>query len=145
MDNLDFKTIILSVPHSGTRFLQQRFDVIKCYHTWGKWEDVRQICEEAEKIYVPMRHPKDVKDSWIRRDRFKNKRGIYMWYMAWYQLQAMDSMFDLDVICVDKKEDERIDDWTVVGHDELPWPSNFHDVYWDILFHLPIVERHYER
>lgn len=66
--------------------------------------------------------------------------------MSWYQLQACDELFDLDVICVDKQEDPRIKNWEKIGAEshEMPMPGQFQDVYWDILFHLPIVARNYE-
>ena len=109
------RSIVLSVPHSGTRFVHEHMNTESYHHTWDKWECMVENCKTADHIYVAMRHPKDVRMSWIRRGVLHNKRSIYRWYMSWYQLQACDELFDLDVICVDKQEDPRIKNWEKIG------------------------------
>lgn len=66
-----------------------------------------------------------------------------MWYRSWYQLHALDMLFDLDVVCVDK--DERVAGIPVVGHDPGYEKFDLVDVSVDSLWELPIVNRHYER
>ena len=65
--------------------------------------------------------------------------------MAWGCLHTLDQMMDLDVICVDKRIDPRIDDWTPVSNGDgririrgNPHKTDLHSVY-----NLPIVRRHY--
>lgn len=99
----------------------------------------------ATKIYVPLRNPYDIWISWCRRKRLDTPAQIQGWYRSWYQLHALDMMYDLDVICVDQQKDERITSWKVVGHDPGYDKFELVDVNLASLWELPIVWRHYEK
>jgi hypothetical protein len=138
------KEIIMSVPHTGTRFVRKHFNNIPYYHTWLKWEDVMLRAEQADKIYLPLRHPEQVHRSWLVRERFYEPSGTFRWYTAWQQLQMVYHLFDCDVICVDKQEDGRIKNWAPVGHEDRPLPAkDDYPARWDVLFQLPVVKHHY--
>jgi hypothetical protein len=119
------EAIIVSIPHTGTRFLKERLGIEKSVHTHSKWESLyKQV--EGKQIIAPLRHPNDVWESWARR---KNPPGTgrkahdsvmepfpyATFFSAWYNMHTLDMMFDVDFICVDKCDDPRITDWTPVG------------------------------
>lgn len=131
--------IIISVPHSGTRFLMQRLGVSNHAHTHWPWEQLWSKLAGAEPI-VALRNPVDVWQSWYKRsgDRFPHTE----FFLAWGVLHTLDCMMELDVICVDKQEDSRITDWSpvdaYVSKYPLPPVEDLRSLYG-----LPIVKRHY--
>lgn len=136
--------IIVSVPHSGTRFLKKRLEVSEHEHAnanWLKlWEKV-----EGRHIIVPLRKPADVWRSWCRRwpdDAVLNWAAGF--FVSWTVLHALDQLCELDVICIDKCQDPRITDWQAVGDKDngaAGW--KLHKVDLRPLYKLPIVNRHY--
>ena len=56
----------------------------------------------------------------------------------------LDFKYDLDVICVDKQEDPRINDWSKVG-DEDGSRARWQLIKIDQrpMYHLPLVMKHY--
>ncbi len=137
--------MILSVPHSGTRFLMNRFGEKKYAHTTWEWGLIWELLDELphETPIVPLRDPVQVWRSWCRRNKAETfPYGEF--FLGWGQLHALDQMMELDVICVDKKEDPRIDDWTSVGSADGNC-ANWKLIRCDLrsLYELPIVKRHY--
>lgn len=116
----------------------------KYYHTWLRYKNVMAKARHADKIYIPLRHPQDVMHSWRKRERLHDVDGVWRWYMAWWQLQAVYENFECDVICVDKQEDPRITDWSKVGHRDNEPTKDQVVARWDVLFQLPVVYDHYE-
>ena len=64
--------------------------------------------------------------------------------MAWGCLQAVANMFEVDVICVDKQQDARINDWAPIGNEDASRAR------WELIktdqramFNLPLVRQHY--
>ena len=137
------KPVIVSVPHTGTRFLKSHFNADHV-HTMYPWNELLERLEGYDHLIVPLRHPKEVWESWCRRDKFNNPHRIAIWYACWWNLHALSLVTDLDVICIDKKDDERIKDWKIVGHD--PGYSKYArvDIALSTLWHLPIVAENYE-
>lgn len=141
--------IIVSIPHTGTRFLCERLGVEKRVHTHSKWESLYSQVE-GKHIIAPLRNPPDVWESWARR---KNPPGTEhsakmepfpyaTFFSAWYNMHTLDMMFDVDFICVDKCEDHRITDWSPVGHGDkgtVVRPAT----ELRPLYYLPFVRRHY--
>lgn len=136
--------IIVSVPHSGTRFLKKRLGIKDHVHAnanWVKlWEEV-----EGREVIVPLRKPPSVLRSWCRR---RADRELVNWIAqfcaSWFILHALDQMMELDYICIDKCEDPRIDDWTKVGDEDgshVRW--KLHKVDLRPIYKLPFVDRHY--
>ena len=137
--------MILSVPHSGTRFLMERLGDTEFAHTTWGWDMIWAKLEKSqhEEPIVPMRDPFEVWRSWCRR----NKADAFPYadfFLAWGKLHALDQMMELDVICVDKKEDPRIDDWSNIGNGDANH-SDWKLIRCDLrhLYELPIVKRHY--
>ena len=134
--------IIVSVPHSGTRFLKERLGVKDHVHTTGYWSELVQLLENKKAI-VPLRKPASVWRSWCRRHEAGNfPYGEF--FLAWGALHALDQTMELDVICVDKQEDSRIVDWAPVGNEDQ------NRARWELikadlrpLYKLPIIYRHY--
>jgi hypothetical protein len=108
--------IIVSVPHCGTRFLKERLDVKDHVHTTESWPDLVERIR-GRKLFVPLRKPDSVWRSWCRR---ADKRNFPYaeYYLAWATLQMVANQFEVDVICVDKKQDPRLDDWRAVGDED---------------------------
>jgi hypothetical protein len=131
--------IIVSIPHTGTRFLQQRLGVEKSVHTISKWGSLyNQV--EGKQIFAPLRHPTDVWKSWARR-----KKGPFPYaefFSAWYIMHTLDMLFDVDFICLDKRDDPRITDWAPIGQDD-PGNPGVPLIELRPLFSLPFVKKHY--
>lgn len=136
--------IIVSVPHSGTRFLKERLSIAHHCHTHTNW---RKLYEEIQgkHIIVPLRRPDEVWRSWCRR---RDPDSVLMWVGAFFQgwciLHTLDQMYELDFICIDKQEDLRISDWSKVGDGDENGPR------WKLLkvdlrplYKLPFVQEHY--
>jgi len=134
--------IIVSVPHCGTRFLKERLGIKEHVHTHQSWNAAWDRVEGRE-VIVPLREPSLVLRSWCRREH-PRKFPVGTFFMAWSFLHAIDQMIDVDVICVDKQEDPRIDDWTPIGEEDgshAGWKLHKFDLR--PIHNLPIVQRHY--
>jgi len=133
------ESIIVSIPHTGTRFLQERLGVEKSVHTISKWSSLyNQV--EGKQIFAPLRHPTDVWVSWARRK--KDPFPYAEFFSAWYLMHTLDMLFDVDFICLDKRDDPRITDWAPIGHDD-PGSPGLPLIELRPLFFLPFVNRHY--
>jgi len=64
--------------------------------------------------------------------------------VAWGLLQVLDSVMDLDIICVDKQQDSRITDWSKVGDGDRS-RADWKLIKTDLrpVYTLPVVSRHY--
>lgn len=61
-------TVIVSIQHTGTRFLKRELGSPDCYHvTPQNMRTIRGLTDTF--IAVPMRHPARVYESWTRRGR----------------------------------------------------------------------------
>ena len=133
--------MILSVPHSGTRFLKDRLSDPEHCHTHWSWDRITERLSSCDQPpIVPLRNPLDVWASWCRRNGTTNF-PYTEFFLAWGQLHTLDQMMELDVICVDRKDDPRIDDWTpvgVFGTEQVILPIDLRSLHT-----LPIVERHF--
>ena len=137
------REIVVSVMHSGTHFLKAHFDVRESFHAHWSWEQLVQEAAAADVIYVPLRHPREIMESWIRRERLSCTQGRERWYTSWTQLHALDAMFDLDVVAVDLHKDPRIKNWSPVMSKRPLAPRKWSKVEWEPILQLPIVKRHY--
>lgn len=138
---MDQASIIVSVPHSGTRFLMERLGIDIHAHTSWSWERLIKTIG-VRRLIVPLRDPVSVWTSWARR----SSRDVFPFaefFFAWAGLHTLDTMFSLDVICIDKQSDPRITDWSPVGNTQVArfesFPADLRAVY-----SLPIVKRYYE-
>jgi len=134
--------IIVSIPHTGTRFLQERLGVEKYVHTHSKWDSLYKRVKD-KKIIAPLRNPPDVWKSWARRKNPKTEPFPYaMFFSAWYNMHTLDMLFDVDFICVDKCADERITDWTPIGTGDYgPYSKPLIELR--PLYYLPYVRQRY--
>jgi hypothetical protein len=134
--------IIVSVPHSGSHFLKKHLQATHIHHTWLEWDGLVRLCKEAEHIYVPLRHPRDIFESWGKRKQMNNPT---QWYRAWIHLQALDDLFDLDIVAVDQQKDERIRCWRPENHVTTSQQRGALEssVFWEPLLGLPIISRYY--
>ena len=107
-------SVIVSVQHTGSRFLAERLDIDKSniIHTFTELSQVVKDIQ-GRKILSPIRRPKDVWESWCKRGRPNYAKFMY----SFFTLGALASMYPVDFIAVDKQEDSRIDDWSKVCHD----------------------------
>lgn len=138
------RKIVVSVPHSGTRFIRKRLGVEDYIHTSASWEKLWQEVKGRE-IVVPLRSPSTVWRSWCRRE---SGRDVLQWspgfFVAWTVLHALDRLFELDVICIDTQQDPRIADWTAEGDKDASGTGwKLHKVDLRPLYKLPIVAEHF--
>lgn len=136
--------IIVSIPHTGTRFLKDRLGIEEHVHTNANWVRILERVN-GKRIVSPLRSPYQVWRSWCRR---RDEPSINNWvghfFASFYQMHALDQMFDIDFVCVDKREDERIEDWSRVGDgdpDHVKW--KLHRVDLRVLYKIPFVNEHY--
>lgn len=134
--------IIASIPHSGTRFLKRRLGIDEHIHIGPDWYVLLEKTQDRE-IVVPLRSPSDIWRSWCRRNA-PDKFPYSQFFVAWGCLHALDQMLELDVVCIDKRDDPRITDWSEVGCEDAgvaAWKLLKVDLR--PLYELPIVKRHY--
>lgn len=136
--------IIVSIPHTGTRFLKDRLDIEHHIHTHTNWVTLYERVKNKH-IIVPLRNPSTVWRSWCRR---KDEEEVLNWapqfFASWYIMHTLDQLFDLDIICIDKQVDERITDWGKVGDSDnshAKW--KLHKVDLRVLYKIPLVQRNY--
>lgn len=138
MDN-----IIVSIPHTGTRFLKERLGIDKHIHTIVDWDSLmREI--EGKYIIAPLRNPKDVWMSDVRRWlKWDAEDNVSRFVAAWYVMHALTLFRDIDFIPVDLQQDDRITDWTPVSG-ELDRNNKKHpQICLRRIYALPFVERYY--
>ena len=136
--------IIISVPHSGTRFLKKRLGIEQHVHANANWLKLVEDIGDKQ-IIAPLRSPESVWRSWCRRRHSDDLTNwVAQFFASWFVLHALDQLYDIDYICVDKREDSRITDWTKVGdQDENHGQWKLHKVDLRPLFKLPLVQKHY--
>jgi hypothetical protein len=139
----DRDTIIVSIPHSGTRFLKERFAIEQHIHTIEPWE---KICEavEGKNIIAPLRSPMNVFRSWCRRRAPKEPFPYTAMVGAWYVMHALTLVLaNIDFINIDKAKDSRITDWRPVGgKDPGDWSlRELTDIH--ALHKIPFVRKHF--
>ncbi len=135
-------SIIVSVPHCGTRFLQNRLGIKDHIHTLAEWDSLlRRV--QGRKVYVPLRNPPDVWRSWCRRN-LAHKFPYGQFFLAWGNLQHLASLYEIDIICIDHQSDSRITDWSKVGDGDAS-RAGWTMIQTDLrpLYRLPIVNDHY--
>jgi hypothetical protein len=138
-------SIIISVPHTGTHFLKRELGVPTAEHTWVSWDKLIERCDSHEHIYVPMRHPLKVRNTWAGRGRLGNEEGVMRWWKSWFQLQALDELYGLDIIAVDRQTDPRIKNWAKERSMPRPLPDSWRKVPIEPVLELPVVNLFYKR
>ena len=137
------KPLIVSIPHSGTRFLKERLGIGENVHTYQDWYFLIEKVTGRELI-APLRDPLSVWESWSKR--YANF-PYFTFAFHWYGMHVLDQLYDIDFICLEQKSDPRIKDWSSVGSEKLEYnnPGALQSPPADIsaLFALPFVKRHY--
>ena len=136
--------IIVSIPHTGTRFLKERLGIEDHVHTHTNWNALwKQIHNRS--LIAPLRNPTSVWRSWCRR---RDDGDVLRWaphfFASWYVMHTLDQMLDVEFVCIDKQEDQRITDWGKVGDaDQSHAGWKLHRVDLRVLYKIPFVQRHY--
>lgn len=141
------KKLIVSVPHTGTRFLKQRLKVVEHCHTTNSYDRLWDTIEKYDRrVIIPLRHPQDVVRSWITRDKHKQLGWQVQFGLAWTHLQYIYERCSAEVICVDKQEHPDIEDWTPIGNFDQKRNDGAEADHIGIyhIFQLPIVHENYE-
>lgn len=136
--------IIVSIPHSGTRFLKKRLGIEEHVHTHTNWNTLLKRVR-GRTIISPLRNPDAVWRSWCRRRNVElDKFPLIEFAAGWYVMHTLAQMFEVDFIPVDKQEDRRIRDWSKVGdRDESAALWKAHRIDLRALYKLPYVQEHY--
>ena len=135
--------IIVSIPYTGTRFLKERLGIDKHVHTIVDWNSLtREI--EGKHIIAPLRNPKDVWASDVRRWlKWDAEDNIPRFVAAWYVMHTLTLIRDVDFIPVDLQQDNRITDWTPVSG-ELERNNKKHpQICLRRIYALPFVGKYY--
>lgn len=149
---------IISIPHTGTRFLRQLLGIARrdrtCphHHILAKSPTAHvQMANQVRRgIVVPLRDPRAVLATWI-----KHKRRVSDYLKSWELLEELDAKWPLLYLCVDHpKRDEQLahlaryfelplaTDWQPVGHSE--GEPTLPAVEWDEVYYRLPVSRFYE-
>ena len=141
---MTYDPIIVSIPHTGTRFLKERLGIEEHIHTHTNWRTLWGRVENRT-IIAPLRRPDHVWRSWCRRrdgPEIANWCGSF--FMAWGIMHTLDQMMEVEFVCLDKKEDPRISDWSRIGDgDSYHARWKLHKADLRSLYKLPFVHRHY--
>lgn len=133
--------IIISVPHSGTRFLKDRLKVTEHIHTNLNWEALMEKID-GRPLIAPMRKPTEVWRSWCRRRNPEEDFPYLSFAMSYGVMHTLDQLFDIDFICLETQSDPRITDWRSVGDQDYgPWELRKLDLR--PIYKLPFVQRYY--
>ncbi|MCP5014717.1 MAG: hypothetical protein GY938_05460 [Ketobacter sp.] len=135
-------TLVISIPGCGTRFLA---DLLGCNSVHIEIEDIPDTI-----IAVPLRNPRDVLKTWIKRNR-----DINIFAGRWQRLQRLSNEYTIYPVALDlpirDKQVQRLSealerplapDWSkrlghAEGNPELP------DFDWSEISALPLVARFY--
>jgi hypothetical protein len=133
-------SVVVSVQHTGSRFVADRLgiDQSDIIHTYTELSVLLSQVDGRGDIVSPLRHPKDVWESWCRRGR----EDYPTFMLSFFTLGALASIRDVDFIAVDKQEDPRISDWTREYHLEKEVVS-CPKVDLSPLRMIPFVREHY--
>lgn len=114
-ENATADSVIVSVQHTGSRFLAERLGINKIciVHTYTELSQVVADIQ-GRRILSPIRHPQSVWESWCKRGRIDYATFMY----SFFTLGALASIYPVDFIAVDKQQDSRISDWGKVCHDD---------------------------
>lgn len=140
--------LIVSVPHSGTRFLKSRFGWRDHRHTITSYERLISDIEAWDhKIIIPLRHPQDVLRSWFSRQKHRQTYWLTQFVMAWTHLQHVHDACDSEVVTIEGQDHFEITDWTPVGDTDKKYDNCVEKAdYIDItpIFALPIIQQRYK-
>ncbi len=137
------RTICVSIPHTGTRFIQKRLRTRYVTHTTAAWDSILELCKDRY-IIAPLRDPKACWASTVRRMKEPNDpEHLSKFYQAWYTMHALSLIREIDFIPVDLKQDPRITDWEVVGSDDLTINDKAPGIYFKSIYQLPFVKKYY--
>ena len=133
--------IIVSVPHTGSRFLQERLGISGLVHTTSDWDYIL-FRTDGRQVVTPLRSPLANWLSWSKKTRNLTMQRLADWYDAWYTLHALAQIKTIDFICIEKQSDSRISNWSKVGHNEKA--VHEHNLpYLKKVYELPLVKAHY--
>jgi len=135
--------IIVSVPHTGTRFLKKRLGIKDHIHTVALWEHLLEKTE-GRTIISPLRNPVSVWRSTTRRWVTPDiPLDTHSFLRSWYMLHALSLVRDIDFIAIDKQQDERITDWAPVGKGD-EGRAVHPDIDLKPLYELPFIKEFYQ-
>lgn len=137
--------IIVSIPHTGTRFLKERLGIEKHIHTTITWESLISEVRDKE-IISPLRNPCDCWKSTIRRWLQPDVPDNWFRFIsAWYMMHALTLVMTVEFIPVDLKKDNKygITDWTPITGEEDRHNIVAPNVCLQMIYELPFVKQFY--
>ena len=136
--------IVVSIPYSGTRFLKERLGITEHVHTiiFGWDALIRET--EGKKLVAPLRDPKAVWESTVRRyNRWDATDNIPIFFTAWFMMHALSVIRDIEFIPVDLQISDRITDWTPIGGEEDMCNTKCYPMCLRRIYSLPFVKQFY--
>jgi len=136
--------IVVSIPHSGTRFLKERLSIDAHVHTniFGWDALIRET--KGKKLVAPLRDPQAVWKSTVRRyNKWDATDNISNFFNSWFMMHALSLIRDIEFIPVDLQISDRITDWTPVGGEEDQCNTKCYPTCLRRIYVLPFVQKYY--
>lgn len=140
--------IIVSIPHTGSRFLRERLGIEEIIHTELSWRELVNKTAGLGDLVSPLKPPMAVLKSAVRRTPPELAFDQAGWIHNWYMMHALSMIRTINFIDLLAQDDPRITDWSPVGHndggnrpmyDDRPMP----DMDLGRIYELPFVKRRY--
>lgn len=99
--------LVLSVPHTGTRFTQRLlspYGDATAVHVTEPTDAIRAKVDAADMVVIPLRNPDDCWAGWIKRGKDKEHEFAGCWAMLQYWADEIPGAFLLP-IDVDARDD----------------------------------------
>jgi hypothetical protein len=132
--------LIVSIPHSGTRFLRTRLGIREIKHTIEHWPCLLKATEDRH-IISPIREPMSV---WASYWHYNRDVALQLYFRAFYTMHALTLVREIDWIAVDLQYDPRIENWEPVSDNpsrpDPHYPPDFRHIY-----DLPFVQQFYKK
>ena len=144
---------VVSIPHSGTRSMMQ---ALGCgYHHMFIRENQYWQGFKEKILVCPLRDPKEVWKSWVKRDNAKRGAVSLDLFEKQYQhLKNMDAEYDLFYIPVDRTNFDLLEELSErvgfhvslskIGSMDAPTETDHEEPDWDYIYNLPMIKRFYD-
>jgi len=134
--------IIVSIPHTGTRFLRRRMRTKRYIHVTEPWDKLVETLTGRE-VISPLRSPQSVWRSYSRRWVDPDSPIDTIGFINnWYTMHTLTLFFDIDFIPVDLQQDKRITDWSPIGERDAG-DAVHPDIDLSKVYQLPFVQKWY--
>ena len=134
--------LIISIPHTGTRFLRDQLGIDRFIHTARSWDFIMKEIE-GKKLIAPLRSPKACWKSATRRQQKGRIFDIAKWVRSWYIMHALTLIRDIEFVIIERRTDPRVENWAKVGQNDPGDNKSVPAIDLKPIYALPFVRPHY--